>query len=67
MKLFKPRGYRWIVPMLVLISGYINLTNPIVMKTTRTIWLIFIPILIVLLLIEIINHYQLIKSRIPEK
>jgi hypothetical protein len=62
MRIFKPKGFQWLLPLLVLASGVINLTNPSLSDSLKTVWWVFIPILIIVVIIGVINHYKLLKS-----
>ncbi len=62
MRIFKPKGFQWLLPLLVLASGVISLTNPLLSDSLKTMWWVSIPILIIVVIIGVINHYKLLKS-----
>jgi hypothetical protein len=64
MRILKPIGFQWIAPLLVLISGILNLSIHSMPDTLRLSWKILVFISIILVIIGIINHYRfIIKKR----
>jgi hypothetical protein len=67
MRIFKPVGYQWIGPLLVLLSGFINLCNPSLSELFRIIWIILVSLSIIMVIIGIVNHCKLISKKKESK
>jgi hypothetical protein len=67
MRIFKPVGFQWVVPLLVLISGLINLCNPNLSESIRILWIILISLSFMSVIVGIVNHRKLIIKKKASK